>query len=60
MITKEEVEEIRAQLPDEWKHLADTKPTSAIYEDFITNGKFDLEKINGYIYMREWEAHIGF
>ncbi len=60
MLTKEEVEEIRAQLPDEWKHLATFRDDGIYDEDFITNGNFDLKKINGYIYMREWEAHIGF
>jgi hypothetical protein len=60
MLTKEEIEEIRAQLPDEWKPLLDGDTNSEGFKLMLTNGKLDIEKVKGYIEQIEWFNHIGF
>jgi hypothetical protein len=58
--TKEEIEEIRAQLPEEWKYLVDTPPDNPLYKTLTVNDKFDLESVIGYMELRLNHLHFNF
>ncbi len=45
MLTKEEVQSLQDQVPEEYKYIFKWFDDHTDYEDYITNGKPDLEKI---------------
>lgn len=45
MLSKEEVEALQTQVAEEYKYLFDWDDEHTDYEDYITDGQPDLEKI---------------
>jgi len=45
MLSKEEMEALQAQVPEEYKYLFDWDTRATDYEDYITDGQPDLDRI---------------